>query len=163
MMNMKTYLAGAVMAVGLTVAGSAFAMDDAEFLKTAIMGDNSEIALGQLAADKSESQDVKEFGNMLVTDHSKAKEEASQMAEQMNVEVPAEPTPEAQQEMDKLKGMSGDGFDKEFASFMVMDHKKMISMFEDQAKSDAKTADMAEKTLPVLKKHLETAQQLSGG
>eukprot|EP01035_Chromulina_nebulosa_P014559 gene14559-19263_t len=55
------------------LAGPALAQNDKAFLRDAIKGDNSEIALGKLAADKGASEGVKSFGMTLATDHAKAK------------------------------------------------------------------------------------------
>ena len=161
---MKTRNLGAVgVAIAFTtlVAGTAFAKSPDAFIKDAIKGDNSEIALGNLAAEQASSQDVKDFGQTLATDHGKAKNEAVSVAQQLNVEPPDGIMDEAKEEMDKLKGMSGDAFDKEFVSYMVKDHKKDIAEFQDQADSaSGPTAGMAAKQLPTLKKHLEIAQSL---
>jgi putative membrane protein len=65
--------------------------------------------------------------------------------------------------------MSGAAFDKEFVRHMVSDHKKDIKEFEDMAKKGSakgasgdtqKVADLAQKTLPDLRKHLKMAQSL---
>jgi putative membrane protein len=134
----------------------------AQFLGDAIKGDNSEIKLGQLAAEKGSSDAVKTFGQMLVTDHGKAKDEAGKIATAMNVPIPTETKPEADAEYAKLQGMTGAAFDKEFASFMVDDHKKAIAMFEQEAASSdpAQVTALATKTLPTLKAHLAKAQSL---
>ena len=142
---------------------SAFAAKSAEeFIKDAIQGDNSEVMLGQLAQDKAGSQKVREFGQMLVTDHSRAKEEASSVAKTLGVTPPDQPTTRAQDEQTKLSKLSGDGFDKEFASYMVTDHEKNINEFQDQANAkQGPTSDMAAKQLPTLQNHLAMAQAIA--
>jgi sporulation protein YlmC with PRC-barrel domain len=71
---------------------------------------------------------------------------------------------EAKDEQKKLSTMSGDGFDHEFASYMVTDHKKDIQEFQDQAKgNDGQTSALASKQLPVLQEHLKMAQAIAGG
>ena len=134
---------------------------DQQFLTDAIKGDNSEVTLGQMAQQKGASQGVKDFGKTLETDHSKAKDQASALAQQAGMTVPTEMADEAKQEQKKLEGLSGAAFDKEFASYMVTDHKKDIAKFETQAKSsDTQTAQLAQQTLPTLKKHLQMAESL---
>jgi putative membrane protein len=142
---------------------SAFAAKSAEeFIKDAIQGDNSEVMLGQLAQDKAGSQKTREFGQMLVTDHSKAKEEASSVAKTLGVTPPDQPTTQAQEEQTKLSKLSGDGFDKEFASYMVTDHEKNIKEFQDQANAkQGPTSDLAGKQLPTLQNHLAMAQAIA--
>jgi putative membrane protein len=96
--------------------------------------------LGKLAAKQASSRNVKDFGQTLATDHGKAKDEAVSIAQQLNVEPPDGLKDEAKEEMDKLKGMSGHAFDREFVSLMVKDHKKDISDYQDQADSANKPA-----------------------
>lgn len=131
------------------------------FLQEAIKSNNSEIALGTLAQKQAQSSKVRDFGATLVQDHQKAKEEAVKAAKSKGVAVPAQIKPEAQAEMTKLRGLSGQAFDREFVNHMVMDHNKNIALFEEQAKAgDATTAQLAQKTLPDLRKHLEIAKTL---
>ena len=156
-----TYAVGLAALLALTSNAYA-AKTPKEFIKDAIQGDNSEIMLGQLAQDKGASQQVKDFGLMLVTDHTKAKAEASALAKTLNVTPPDQPMSEAKMEQEKLSKLTGNAFDHEFARYMVTDHEKDIKAFEVEAKAKAgETSTLAEKTLPDLKKHLEMAQSIS--
>lgn len=68
---------------------------------------------------------------------------------------------EAKANLEKLKALHGAAFDKQFKAMMVEDHQKDIAKYEQQAKSqDAQTAALAQKTLPVLRKHLDAAKAL---
>ena len=160
------YLSSTAIAAFLVLsATNAFAAKSpTEFITNAIRGDNSEIMLGQMAQQKGASQQVKDFGKTLVADHSTAKEEAITVAKELGVTPPDTTMAEAKDEQKKLSTMSGDGFDQEFASYMVTDHKKDIQEFQDQAKGDdGKTSALASKQLPVLQKHLKMAQAITSG
>ena len=134
-----------------------------QFITEAIQGDNAEIAMGQLAQEKGASDQVKAFGKTLVDDHGKAKQDVLVLAKQMNVSAEPPPKPDAQAMHDKLSGLSGADFDKQFAAAMVDDHKKDIAAYEDQARSNQGPASaLAAKQLPVLQQHLKTAQSLEG-
>ena len=149
----RRYLSSTAMfAIFLLSATNALAAKSpTEFITDAIQGDNSEILLGQMAEQKGGSQQVKDFGKTLVADHSTAKEEASAVAKALGVTPPDTAMAEAKDEQKKLSTMTGDGFDHEFASYMVMDHKKDIQEFQDQAKgNDGQTSALASKQLPVL-------------
>ena len=160
---MKTTAFAAALAVSASlVAGSAYAASNAAFLKTAIQGDNAEIQMGQLAEQKGGTQNVRQFGQTLVTDHTKAKDQAMSVAQQLGVKAPSGIPAAAHKEYQKLQGMSGASFDREFASFMVKDHRKVINQFQRQAKSGSKaTAALATKQLPTLRKHLQMAERLT--
>jgi putative membrane protein len=145
-------------ATGATAASS----HAAQFLTNAIEADNAEIKAGQAAQDMGSTQAVKDYGKMLVNDHTKAKDQASQVAMALNVPVPTGTPPDADAELKMATSMSGAGFDKDFLAAMIKDHQKAIDMFQQEAGSSdpAQVTDLAKQTLPTLKKHLQKAQSL---
>jgi putative membrane protein len=136
---------------------------DKEFLSDAVQANLAEISVGELAVKKGKSEDVRSYGQMLVTDHSGANAKATALAMKHDVTAPTEPKADAKAMHDKLAKLSGDAFDKEFARDMVEGHKKVIQEFEEQAKGSGDVANFAKDTLPTLQKHLATAQSLSSG
>jgi len=137
------------------------AVIDTAFVMDAVKGDNGEVAIGQLAQAKGQSQAVKDFGKLLVSDHGAHKQELASLAQSANVPVTDEATDEAKANLEKLTGLSGAEFDKQFKTTMVEDHQKDIERYEKQANSsDPQTAALAQKTLPTLRKHLEVAKGL---
>jgi putative membrane protein len=134
---------------------------DAAFLTDGIKGDTAEVAIAQLAASKGSTAAVKDFANMLVTDHGAHKQKLVDLANSAGVAVPTEPADEGHANLLKLQKLSGAEFDKTFAQMLVESHKKGIAKNEAQAKSgDPQTAAIAAETLPVLRKHLDTAKSL---
>jgi putative membrane protein len=131
---------------------------DQQFLKEAIQADMAEVQVGQLAQQKGQSEDVKQFGQMLQQDHSQNLQQAQQLAQQHDVTAPAEPNAEQKKMYDKLSKLSGQQFDRQFAKDMVADHKKDIAKFQKEAKGSGPFAQFAQQTVPVLQKHLQTAQ-----
>jgi putative membrane protein len=157
----KIVWAVAALFAGCVSAASAQAKSDSEFITDAIKGDNSEVMLGKIAEQKGSSESVKSFGRTLVKDHSKAKQQAAAVARKLGVDVPSDVNDEAAQEQKKLEGLSGSAFDKEFATYMIADHQKDISEFQEQAKAGQGDASkLAKKTLPTLRKHLKKAKSL---
>jgi putative membrane protein len=148
--------------LALTTSAAFAAKSPQDFMKDTIQGDNSEIALGKMAEQKADDQRVKQLGQMLVTDHTQAKDQATSVAKTLNVTPPDGIAQEAQDEQTKLSKMSGDAFDKEFVNFMISDHQKDISEFQDQASANnGPASELASKQLPVLKKHLEMAKTVA--
>jgi putative membrane protein len=133
---------------------------DEAFLKDAVQGDMAEVKMGQLAQEKGQSQDVKSFGQMLQQDHAQHLQQAQQQAQQMGVTPPSEPNAKQKQAYDHMSKMSGAQFDKAFANDMGKDHKEDIAKYQKEAKSKGPLASFAQQTLPVLQKHLQTAQSL---
>ena len=137
---------------------------DAKFLTDAARGDVAEIKLGQLAQQKGESEGIREFGKMLEEDHSKAGKKTAELAKDLNVIPPAQPSAEQMQKYAALERLSGTEFDKEFVAEMVKGHQEEIAKYEKGAESsNSKVAKLAEDTLPTLQHHLATAQSLQSG
>src|SRR5580704_17514036 len=99
-------------------------MQDKMFLRKAAEGGIAEVKLGQLAAQKASSDDVKAFGQKMVDDHTKLNLEIAQVADSMGVMLPKSMNKEHQAEYDKLNALSGNDFDIEYLTFMVKDHHK---------------------------------------
>jgi putative membrane protein len=119
---------------------------DKMFLKDASQGGMSEVEMGQLASDKASSPRVKAFGQRMVTDHTELNNELKPFADKMGVPPPSKLNPEDQAELDKLNGLSGADFDKEYVAYMMKDHAKDLQDFKKEAANasdpDLKTAVM---------------------
>ena len=134
---------------------------DADFVTSSIKGDTAEIAIGQLATTKGSTKAVRDFGQMLVTDHGAHKQKLIDLANTAGIAVPTEPADEGHANLLKLQALSGTTFDKTFEQMLVDSHHKGIAKNEKQAANgDPQTAALAKETLPVLKKHLANAEAL---
>src|SRR6476646_6181963 len=131
---MSKMLFAALLASGMAVASvPAYAQstntatkEDQTFLTKAIEGNLAEIEMGKLAQDKAQSQELKDFGAMLVKDHTDANTKAMDLAKQINLTVPTQPTKKQMTEHDRLSKLNGAQFDREFTQHMVTDHKEDI-------------------------------------
>ncbi len=138
-------------------------MQDKMFLKQASEGDLFEIQAAQLALQKSSSDDVKQFAQMMIDDHTNMEHKMKPIAEEANVPPATSMSSKAMAEYKKLQGLSGDNFDKEYIKAMVMDHSKVSKAFSTEASGgqlpDEKQAAMQNK--PTVDMHLQKAQQLA--
>jgi len=134
---------------------------DRDFMTEAAQGGMAEVKLGQLAADKGNSADVKRFGQQMVDDHGKANQELMSLAQTKNVTLPTD-LGKHQKTYDKLQKLSGDDFDKAYIKDMVEDHKDDVKAFQKQAErgQDRDVKEWAAKTLPTLQDHLKMAQDM---
>jgi putative membrane protein len=131
-----------------------------KFIEEAARGGVAEVELGKLAAQKGSSAEIKQFGQRMVNDHSKANDKLQQLASRKGVTVPNEMDAASKREYDKLQKLSGAGFDQEYIKAMVQDHQKDVKDFQEEQKS-AKDADLktfVTTTLPTLEEHLKLAQ-----
>ena len=115
-------------------------MQDKIFLRKAIEGGLAEVQLGQLAAQKATSNDVKAFGQKMVTDHTVLNDKLKSLADSMGVMSPQRINKKDQAEYDKLKDLSGNDFDTEYLTYAVKDHHKDLHEFRQEA---ANTADQS--------------------
>jgi putative membrane protein len=133
---------------------------DQQFVKEAIEADLAEVQVGQLAQQKGQSQQAKQFGQALQQDHSQNLQQAQQLAQQLGVTAPTQPNAQQKKMYEKLSKLSGPKFDQQFAKDMVADHKKDVAKFQKEGKGQGAVAQFAQQTTPVLQKHLQMAQQI---
>jgi putative membrane protein len=136
---------------------------DAVFIRTAAMDGLAEVEHGRLATQNASSADVKQFGQRMVDDHSKAGDELKSLAAQKNVTLPTELDQKHRAMQAKLAKLKGEAFDKAYMSHMVMAHQQAVTLFQHEAKA-GKNADAkawAAKTLPVLQEHYKAARTLN--
>ncbi len=129
--------------------------DDADFAVEAANGGMAEVAMGKLAQQKGVSQEVKDFGAKMVTDHTKANDKMMALAKQKNITLPSAVSNDEQKKMDDMSKKSGKDFDKAYVSEMVDDHNKDVKEFTDASKNlkDADLKSFATTTLPTLVMH----------
>jgi putative membrane protein len=136
---------------------------DHAFVTEAARGGLAEVELGQLASEKASSDQVKQFGQRMVQDHTKANNELKSLAQSKNINLPADLDATSKATRDRLSKLSGPAFDRAYMQDMVTDHRKDVSDFrkESQSGKDAEVKAWAAKTLPTLEEHLKLAEDAS--
>jgi putative membrane protein len=160
--------------------------EDRQFVRKASMSSQMEVALGNLAEDKAESDQVKQFGEQLARDHEAANRELQSSlggGDATTAQQPGAGTSTAarpggvataggdreqalmndqmEQTRQRLERVRGAEFDRAYLDEIVKHHEKDIQEFERAARSDnAQVRAFAERTLPTLRQHLQQAQQL---
>jgi len=132
-------------------------------VRSALEGGNAEVKLGQLAAQKGSSEDVKQFGQKMVDDHTKLGHQMKQIAQQQGIEVP-EGIPAKDTALEtKLNSLSGDAFDQAYIAAMVKDHEKDLTEFKKEADSgnDTSIKGAATQGSQVISEHLQMAVQMA--
>jgi putative membrane protein len=136
---------------------------DTTFIKKAAEGGLAEVQLGQLAAQKAESQQVKQFGQRMVDDHTKANDQLKQVASEKGVNIPEKLDAKDAATKARLEKLSGAEFDRAYMADMVRDHTKDVREFENEANTakDPAVKNFASQTLPTLKDHLKEAKSVA--
>ena len=119
-------------------------------MKKAAKGGMMEVAMGKVAEQNGQSDDVKSFGKRMVTDHSKANDELKSIAEKKGVKLPT-----------KEKHSGKWSSDKAYIDAMVKDHEKDLAEFQEEAKtgSDPDVKKFAEDTAKIVQEHLDLAKE----
>lgn len=146
--TMKVMCSAMLACAGIFMTVSAKAQTDADkkFLATAAQSDQNEIALSKLALDRATNPDVKAFAQKMVNEHQQMTESMKPFADKWGLTAPSGPDASHKKEWDKLNGMSGAAFDKEYMSEMVTDHTKAYSAFTKEGE-DTKLPDFKEAVL----------------
>jgi predicted outer membrane protein len=131
-----------------------------QFLNKAAMDNMQEIQAGKMAQQKSTNDQVRQLGQDLENDHTTAQDQLKTLAQKYNYNIPQKLDPAHQQSLDKLSGLSGNQFDREFVAAQVRDHQKAVKEFQDmsQRAQNPDVRQYASDNLTVLQKHLNEAQ-----
>lgn len=132
---------------------------DQDFFTRASRDGAMEVQMSQLAEQKAVSPGTRALAQEVVKDHTAANKALAALAGRKNDRIVQQPADSAL--MKRLQSLSGDDFDKAYASAMVGGHEKAIELFDAAThSSDPDVKAFAGKALPTLRHHLEMAQAL---
>jgi putative membrane protein len=143
---------------------AAFAANpDAAFYKHAAEGGLFEVEAGHLAQDKGNSQQVKDFGAMMVKDHSAANEKLQALASSKSITLPTSSSVGQMATKAKLDVLSGETFDKSYVKGQIGAHKNTIALFRKEigAGQDPDAKAFATATLPTVRAHLKAIRAIA--
>jgi putative membrane protein len=146
-----------------TIGQGVAASDSTTFMAKAAVGGLLEVQLGKMAQSKGTDPKVKEFGALMVKDHSKANLELAAIAKsKKTASLPGVLPPDKQQHVDMMAKLTGKDFDKHYIDMMVSDHEEDIELFK-KASNDPDTAisKFASKVLKVVQGHHKLAVGIS--
>jgi len=136
---------------------------DQKFVDLAAQTDMTEAHIGQMAQDQAAGEAVKDFAQMLVTDHTDDYRKLSDAAAKAGATVPKAIDAQHNKMIAPFEKLKGAAFDRHFEREMVAGHEKAISAYK-KAATDLQSADLkayATATLPALEKHLDAAKGLT--
>jgi putative membrane protein len=139
----------------------AYAAAPAVFVDDASAKGLAEIQTSQLALQKSQSDDIQKFAQMMIDDHTAANKKLADIANGLQVKMASET-----ELMDRAKKMILEyregSFDKAYVNNQVKAHEDTIKLFQDEAKT-SQTPELTafvKETLPKLQAHLDAAKAL---
>jgi putative membrane protein len=148
---------------GMATTGGQASMQDKMFLRQASAGDQFEIQTSQLALQKSSSDDVKQFAQMMIDDHTKLDNQMKPIAQEAGVQPATGLMGKDKKEYAKLQGLSGPAFDQAYIKDMVMGHQKVDKAFASEVSDGTLPSEKqaAATNKPTVDMHLQKAQALA--
>jgi putative membrane protein len=136
---------------------------DQAFVRSILESDAIEVQLGQLAQQKSQSDDVKQFGQKMVENRKRLDDQLAPLAKQLEVSQPKKPSKKDKEEISKLESLSGPQFDEEYIRVVVKGHEKDVKNLKSEAQSaqDPNVQRAAQMDEPVIAQHLQAIQQIA--
>ena len=143
------------------------ALDDANILGMFRADNDAEIDMSDLAERNATSPEVREYATRINQDHSKARDEARELARKLRI-TPMMPLDYGSPlrhltVMTQLSQKSGEDFDRKFVEIMVDDHREFMSNLNEKWIPGARNPELRTflgKQLPAIRAHLATAQAL---
>jgi len=134
---------------------------DRQFLTKAAQGNLAEVKTGQLALQKSKAASVRQVAQRLITDHTKAQQQLTSLAQSLHVTLPSAPSDAQQATYKKWSKLSGSAFDNSYLSGQMHDHAVTISLFQKEVNSGSNPSvkAWARQTLPTLSGHATHIKQ----
>ena len=141
---------------------------DPQIAHIVVTANQIDIDAGKLAESKGMNKDVKAFGKQMVTDHTGVNKQATDLAKKLKVTPEDNPTSQslkkaADENVAKLKGLSGAAFDKAYIDHEVVYHEQVLDAIDKTLVPNAKNAELKDlivKVRPAFVGHLEHAKKI---
>ena len=152
-----------------------------EFVHDVSIMNHAEVEMAQLALERAESPEVKQFAQMMIRDHTKSGNELKQAVSRHNVDVTMQMDAKHQSLMEKLKKLRGPEFDREYMNAMVEGHQDARDLIDSRAGDSRATGtagttgtqadnhdealdnavkQWATQALPAVERHLNRAEEI---
>jgi len=153
--------------IGVFVASSALAArtgvaSAADFVHKASMSDMFEIQSSRIALDRARSEDVKNFAQRMIDDHTRASQRLDDILKTTSMKPAKDSNAEHQGKIDELKNVPDANVANRYMSMQISAHERAVQLFSDYAQrgTDPALKSYASEMLPTLQQHLKEAQQI---
>jgi putative membrane protein len=142
--------------------GSKLSPADQQFVQEASKSDATEIAASKIALKNSRDPHVRKFAQQMIVDHTKLSHGMAALVAKKGFSE----TPSADSALvGKLQTLKGTQFDQAYVEQIGVEaHQRAVDLFQQESQSgtDAQLKAAVQHALPIIKHHLEMAQQLAG-
>jgi putative membrane protein len=149
-----------------TISSTPLSTADLQFVATAAQGNDAETEIAELAQSTTKNNDLKMLAERLESDHKLSNRELAEIADKKDADFPGsiglpERTDAQKAEHDRLDALDGVEFDRAWLDHIVAEHQRAIALYSDaRSAADVDVKAYAERTLPVLRAHLDEAKRV---
>ncbi|NJL39209.1 MAG: DUF4142 domain-containing protein [Leptolyngbyaceae cyanobacterium RM2_2_4] len=135
---------------------------DQQFILMAAQSNNAEIQTSQLALERAESEEVRQFAQQMIQEHTLANQRLQQLVSEYGVNLPADPGPLNQAIAEQLSQLSGAEFDRAYMGAQVNAHLRTIALYQTQIQQGQEESlrQYATQLLPAIAEHYEMASSM---
>jgi putative membrane protein len=135
---------------------------DTKFVRAQLEGNLAEIQMAQLALQKSQDQNIRNFAQKMITDHTAANGTLTPIAQRHDIAMPTTLDPAHQEMLDRLSRLNGVAFDVAYINGMIRAHSEVIKQLDHQTINGRSTTInvWVANTRPVVMQHLQIAQEI---
>jgi len=136
---------------------------DAQFVQTQTENNMAEFQAAQLALQRSQNQNVRNFAQKMITDHTYVQGTLNQIVQMHpNLPLPRTLTEQNQEMLEQLAQLNGPAFDRAYMNTMVQANSTMVGELNAQLTRgwDQHISAWVQNTRPILLQHSEVAQQV---
>ena len=159
---------GILAAIGVAASATAAGPTDPQIAAIVVTANQVDIDAGKLAETKGSTQEVKDFGKLMVTDHSGVNKSAKDLVTKLHVTPESNDTSKSLQKggdenIAALKKLNGAAFDKAYVDHEVAYHEAVLDAIDKTLIPSAQNAELKAllvKVRPAFVAHLEHAKQL---
>jgi putative membrane protein len=158
---MKRYLM--ILACAAPLVAYAADNPDKSFYDNLAEGGLAEVSDGTLASQSATDPKLKDFGAMMVKDHSAANDKLSALAATKGLTLPTSASVTEMATHAKLKLLSGDTFDKSYIKGQINAHRGTIKLLRKEIATgqDPDAQAFAKSVLPTVRKHLKAIDDIA--
>jgi putative membrane protein len=135
---------------------------DQRFIEQALRRNDADIAMSQLALQRSQQPGVRAFAQRMIDAHTSAYDTLRQLAEKDGIYRPHNDNARQQDVVTRLSTLSGPAFDRAYVSAMVRSNDMAVSAFHHEIASgqNGEIVGWAKTTLPAIQQHDQMARAL---
>jgi putative membrane protein len=154
-----------------TATAPAAAITDPEIAAVVVAATEVCIISAEHANSNQSHENVKDFANRMITDHTAVNKQASDLVTKLNVTPQDNATSQALRQggddsRQQLDGLSGAAYDKAYMDHEVAYHQQVLDALDQTLIPGAQNAelkDLLQKTRPAIAAHLDMAKQIVAG